>query len=291
MSPFPEGTQPNVRNGTDASKRRRIILLAGIAGLALVSLLVLLAGTGLVNPPNGEQEAEATDEEDLGNDDTAVEIVPVSDDINSEMEDTDNDDDNDDVIVPNNGNGFIGGYVSYPGEVKITRTTHGSDDLVEELENDDQGTGGGSGSGGGGDDDQNGGPGSGGTGVCDPLYWQNHPENWPEPLSPNTPFSSVIAFNITIPWMEDLTLMEALGLSEGPENQLLSEGTAGLLNALHEEIDYPKDEGMVIRNVVDGLDPQYLESELYGSDDDDLQKRIDLLQSANDLSCPLLLSQ
>jgi hypothetical protein len=286
MSPFPDGTQPNLRNGNDARTRRRIILLAGIAGVALVSLLVSLAGTGLMNSPIGEQEAEATDGEDLGRNDTAIEIVPVSDEVNSEMEETDNEE----VIEPNHGHRFIGGYVSYPGEVKVTRTSHGNNGLADELDNDEQETGGVPGSEGGDDDDQTGGPGSGGMGVCDPLYWQNHPENWPEPLSPNTLFSNVIAFNITIPWMEHLTLMQALGLSEGPENQLLSEGTAGLLNALHEEIDYPKSEAMVRRNVIDGLDPQYLESELYGLDDDDLQKRADLLQSANDRSCPLLLS-
>jgi hypothetical protein len=282
MSPFPDGTQPNLRNGNDARTRRRIILLAGIAGLTLVSLLVLLSGTGLMNPPNGEQEAEATDGAELVRIDTPVEIVPVTEHVNSEMEDTDNED----VIVPNNGHRFIGGYVSYPGEVKVTRTTHGNNGLVDELDNDEQGIGGGAED----DDDQTGGPGSGGTGVCDPRYLQNHPENWPEPLSPNTPFSNVIAFNFTIPGMEDLTLMEALGLSEGLENELLSEGTAGLLNAKHEEIDYPKSEATVRRNVIDGLDPQYLESELYGLDDDDLQKRVNLLQSANDLSCPLLLS-
>jgi hypothetical protein len=288
MSAFPEGTQPK---GNDASKiRRNILLLAGIAGVAFLSLLVLLASPGLPNPPNIEQEAEATDGEDLGSNDTIVEIVPVSDDINSEMEDTDNED----VIVPNNGHRFIGGYVSYPGEVKVIRTSHGNNGLVDEQDNDEQETGGGAddeqGTGGGADDDddQTGGPGSGGTGVCDPLYWQNHPENWPEPLSPNTPFSSV--FGITIPGMEDLTLMEALDLNEGPEKELLSEGAAGMLNAMHEEIDYPKSVETVIRNVIDGLDPQYLESELY-PDDDDLQKRIDLLRSANDLSCPLFLSQ
>ena len=286
MSAFPEGTQPSVGNGKDARKRRRIILLAGIAGLTVVSLLVLLAGTGLMNPPNSEQKAEATAEEDLGSNDTGVEIMPVSDDINSEMEDTDNDD----VIVPNNGNGFTGGYVSYPGEVKVTRNHHGNNGLVEEPNNDELVTVGGSGGGGADDDDQNGGTGSEGTGVCDQQYWQNHPENWPEPLSPNTQFSSVAAFNITIPWMEDLTLMEALGLNEGLENELLSEGAAGMLNAMHEEIDYPKSVALVIRNVVDGLDPQILESDSY-PDDDDLQKRIDLLQSANNLSCPLLLSQ
>lgn len=291
MSAFPEGTQPKRK---DASKKQRnILLLAGIAGVALLSLLVLLASPGLLNPPNVEQEAEATDG-DLGSNDTVVEILPVSDSTNSEMDDIDQDEA---PIMPNNDNGFTG-YVIYPGEVKDSGTggNNGSNAQVVVPDNDDQGTGrgggggGGSGGGGGGgdDDDQNGGPGSGETGVCDPQYWQNHPENWPEPLSPGTTFSSV--FGITIPGMEDLTLMEALGLSEGLENELLSEGAAGMLNAMHEEIDYPKSVEMVMRNVVDGLDPQILESESY-LDDDDLQKRIDLLQSANDLSCPLLPSE
>jgi len=288
MSPFPEGTQPTDNNSKDARNKRRNILLASLIGLALLSLLVLLATPGLLIPPSeatddGEQEAEATDGGDTGSNETAAEIVPPTNNTNSGLDESDQDEGQ---IVPT-GNGFTGGYVSYPGEVKETRRGGGSGgtEPVEEPD-DDQGTGGGSG---GDDDNGNGGPGSGGetggTEGCDPQYWQNHPENWPEPLTPTTLFSSV--FGVTIPGMEDLTLMEALGLGEGLAEELIREGAAGMLNAMYEEIDYPKSPPTVIRNVVDGLDPQIIQSEQYG-DDDDMQLRKDLLQAANDLVCPLL---
>ena len=288
MSPFPEGSSPNHNKSKD-EKRRRYILLASLIGLALLSLLVVLSSPGLLIPSSDatedvEQEMEATDAEDTGSPETPAETLPVSNNTNSGLENTDQEE----PIVPSNGNGFIGGYVSYPGEVKDTRGGggHGSNDPVV-VPDDDQGTGGG---GGGGDDDnENGGPGSGGqTGGaegCDPQYWQNHPENWPEPLTPTTSFSSV--FGLTIPGMEDLTLMEALGLGEGLADELIKEGAAGMLNAMYDEIDYPKSPPTVIRDVVDGLDPQIVESEQY-ADDNDMQIRKDLLEAANDLVCPLL---
>lgn len=278
MSPFPEGTQPN----PDNSKRRRNILLASLIVLALLSLLVLLANPGLLVPPSdatddGEQAAEATDGEDTSSTDTPVETIPVNNNTNSGSENTDQEEES---IGTSSGNGFIGGYVSYPGEVKDSRVGggHGSNDPVV-VPDDNQGTGGGG----------SGNPGSGGeaggTEGCDPQYWQNHPENWPEPLTPTTSFSSV--FGLTIPGMEDLTLMQALGLGEGLVDELVREGAAGILNAMYEEIDYPKSPPTVIRNVVDGLDPQIVESEQH-VDDNDMQARKDLLQAANDLVCPLL---
>jgi len=94
-------------------------------------------------------------------------------------------------------------------------------------------------------------------------------------------------FGITIPGMEDLTLMDALGLGDGLADELIREGAAGLLNSMYDEIDYPKSPPTVIRNVVDGLDPQVFQSEQF-VDDDDMQKRKDMLQAANDLVCPLL---
>lgn len=278
MSPFPEATKPN-HDSKDDGKRRKL-LLASIIGLALLSLLVLLSSPGLLIPPSdanedGEQEAEATDGEDTGRTGTPVGTLPVSNNTDSGLETPDQEE----PIVPSNGNSFTGGYVSYPGEVKdSTRSgSHGSGDPVV-VPDDNEGTGGG-GSSGGGD------PETGGNEGCDPQYWQNHPENWPEPLTPTTSFSSV--FGLTIPGMEDLTLMQALGLSEGLADELIREGAAGMLNAMYEEIDYPKSPPTVMRNVVDGLDPQIVESEQY-VDDNDMQVRKDLLQAANDLVCPLL---
>ena len=277
MSPFPEATKPNHDSKDDG--RRRKLLLASRIGLALLSLLVLLSSPGLLIPPSdandGEQEAEATDGEDTGRTDTPVGTLPVSNNTDSGLETPDQEE----PIVPGNGNGFTGGYVSYPGEVKDSTRSggHGSGDPVV-VPDDNEGTGGG-GSSGGGD------PETGGTEGCDPQYWQNHPENWPEPLTPTTSFSSV--FLLTIPGMEDLTLMQALGLSEGLADELIREGAAGMLNAIYEEIDYPKSPPTVMRNVVDGLDPQIVESGQY-VDDDDMQARKDLLQAANDLVCPLL---
>ena len=290
MSPFPEGTQPTDNNSKNAGNRRRNILLASMIGLALLSLLMLLATPGLLIPPSeatddGEQEAEATDGGDTGGNETAAEILPLTNNTNSGLDESDQDEGQ---TVQNTGNGFTGGYVSYPGEVQETRRGGGGSNNPVEEPDDDQGTGGG---GGGDDDNENGGPGSGGetggTEGCDPQYWQNHPENWPAPLTPTTLVSSPSVFNVTIPGMEDLTLMEALGLGEGLADELIREGAAGMLNAMYEEIDYPKSPPTVIRNVVDGLDPKIVQSELY-ADDDDMQKRKDLLQAANDLVCPLL---
>jgi hypothetical protein len=87
--------------------------------------------------------------------------------------------------------------------------------------------------------------------------------------------------------MEELTLMDALSLGGNLADDLIREGATALLNSMHEDIDYPKSPPTVIRNVLDGLDPQVVQTDTYG-DDNDMQLRKDKLQAANELVCPLV---
>jgi hypothetical protein len=287
MSPLTGGSQPDegTKENNDG-KRKRMILIAGLVGLALVSLLVLLGNPGLFIPEGDaiednmpEAEAADTDENNASEDVSENPVLVDTTDSNVESLAEDN-------SLSTYSNGFIGGYVSYPAEDdKPVRNGGSSQNIVEDpsdqgpIDDNDGVVGGGSGGNGGDDDD---GSGEG----CDVQYWQNHPENWPEPLTPATLFSDSNALGISMPGMEDLTLMDALALSKNLADELIREGTAGLLNSLHEEIDYPKSPPTVRSSVVDGLDPQIIQSE--ESDDNDMQPRKDKLQAANELVCPLL---
>jgi hypothetical protein len=81
-------------------------------------------------------------------------------------------------------------------------------------------------------------------------------------------------------------MLQALTLKGGGPNALLRQGTAGILNALSTEVDYNMSAETAIRNILDGLDPLYIDHPLYGPDDD-LELRKNFLEAANEQVCPL----
>lgn len=135
--------------------------------------------------------------------------------------------------------------------------------------------------------------GPGGDEGCTPGYWKQdqHFDSWPVDTTyiaggvhPDTPLADVIGFEV--PGFEGITMLEALKLNGGGANALLRHGAAGILNALSTEVDYNMSVETAIRNIEDGLDPLVYQSSTYG-DDDDLEKRKNFLEAANEQGCPL----
>jgi hypothetical protein len=89
-------------------------------------------------------------------------------------------------------------------------------------------------------------------------------------------------------------VIQALELKGGGANQLIRQGTAGLLNVASEEVDYAMSLNTVKRQFLDGLDP-ILSPTLFDAlnpddnNDDDLELRKNFLDAANNAvgGCPL----
>jgi hypothetical protein len=322
MSSLPSRNQaPNSNNNSsdDNGDRQRSIVFAWIISVGLVLLIVLFVSPGWLvphieatedntTPPQVEEIDDDTaqvEEIDGGieeTDDFPVDVQPLSNETMSVNDNTDAGTNEPVVIVP---------------VTQIDTTPNNVNDEVISTTNDENKTTttGGGGSGGGNshsshgasgdgdaddnaipvDDEENAGEeDNGGQNEsesdegCTVQYWQNHPESWPEPLIPTTSFSSV--FGITIPGMEELTLMDALGLEGDLVNELLSEGSAGILNAAHHDIHYFKSQETVINNMVDGLDPQVVQSGQY-TDDNDIEERLSKFVTENYRGCPLLVNE
>jgi hypothetical protein len=123
---------------------------------------------------------------------------------------------------------------------------------------------------------------------CTVIFWRNHIELWPEPITPTTQFDEVFGFEI--PGKPELTMMGALKLKGfGELNRMVKQGTAAYLNAafLDDDLAFPHSKSTVIRNVEDGLDPKYIQSATYG-DDNDLKERFKSLLEANNQICPFI---
>jgi hypothetical protein len=323
MSSLPSGSQaPNGNNSSDDNgDRQRSIVFAWVIALGLVLLIVLFLSPGWlvphieatqdnttpqveeINVPAQVEEIDAGAEEetedipdevqplsnetisvnDITDDGTSepvanvpvIQIDTTPDTVNEEVTSTNDEE----KITTTTGGGGWGG-----GGGNSHRSHGGSGDGAaagddENPVDDDENTGG---------EDNGGQNGSESDEGCTVQYWQDHPESWPEPLSPTTSFSSV--FGITIPGMDDLTLMDALGLEGDLVNELLSEGSAGFLNAAHHDIHYYKSQETVTSNVVDGLDPQVVQSEEH-ADDNDIENRISRLVTENYRACPLLVNE
>jgi len=82
---------------------------------------------------------------------------------------------------------------------------------------------------------------------CTPGFWKNHTEVWgPTGLSPSQTLESVFDIPDSL-GLDDVTLLEALGLNGGGVNALLRHAVAGLLSALHPDIvDYPAQPQFII---------------------------------------------
>jgi len=123
---------------------------------------------------------------------------------------------------------------------------------------------------------------------CTVIFWRKNVNLWPEPYTPTTQFDTVFGFEI--PGKPNLTLMEALKLKGfGNLNKMVKQGTAAYLNAafLDDDLAFPHSKTTVIRNLEDGLDPQYIQSANYG-DDNDFRERFKALKEANKQICPLI---
>jgi hypothetical protein len=123
---------------------------------------------------------------------------------------------------------------------------------------------------------------------CTVKFWKKNTDLWPAPLTPNTQFDQVFGFEV--PGKADLTLIQALKLKGGGQMvKMVKQGTGASLNAafVDDDLNYPYSKSTTIRNVVDGLDPQFIQSDLYG-DDDDLKERLQYLKKANKQICPFI---
>ncbi len=98
---------------------------------------------------------------------------------------------------------------------------------------------------------------------CTPGYWKNHLLDWVV-YAPDDDFDTVFGVNYFTP---DITLEEALNLGGGGVYRLARHGTAALLNAANNDVNYPLTEAQVIAAVQAGDS--------------------DLLAEYNELGCPL----
>jgi Prealbumin-like fold domain len=72
---------------------------------------------------------------------------------------------------------------------------------------------------------------------CTPGYWKNHPDMWPAPWTPDTPFSDAFGMDPCISGGAGMTLMEALNLQGGGKKALTRHAAAAFLNAATPEVD------------------------------------------------------
>jgi hypothetical protein len=116
---------------------------------------------------------------------------------------------------------------------------------------------------------------------CTPGYWKNHPESWVG-FSPDDLFDDVFDRVIIIGaggqnTITDPTLMEALNATGGGVSALARHAVAGILNASHPDIHYPRTVDTIIYYVTfGGLD--------WGEPWITLRK--DRLDEWNNLGCP-----
>ncbi len=120
---------------------------------------------------------------------------------------------------------------------------------------------------------------------CTPGYWKNHPEcwdKWPTQLFPDQRVNSIF-MGVPLYGLGTMTLEQALeggggsGL-EGAAQILLRAAVAALLNAAHEDVDYPRTFASIIADVKAALVSGDRQTML------DLAKALD---EDNNLGCPI----
>jgi len=96
---------------------------------------------------------------------------------------------------------------------------------------------------------------SGGDEGCTPGYWKNHTDSWPPTgYSPSTQVASVFSQASGYPSLGPATLLQALSFQGGPTiddaaANLLRAAVAGLLDASHPGVDYPRSAASLIADV------------------------------------------
>jgi len=174
-----------------------------------------------------------------------------------------------------------------PGEAMSCTSKHGVAQLGQ-YENTATVTGSGEGSGKSvSDDDPShyfGNPTDGGSEGCTPGYWKNHPDSWPPTgYATGQSVQSVFASAAAYPAIGSASLIEALDFNggsgvEGAARNLLRAGVAGLLDASHSGVDYPRNPADVIADV---------DAALASGDRNTMLTLASAIDSDNNLGCPL----
>jgi hypothetical protein len=116
---------------------------------------------------------------------------------------------------------------------------------------------------------------------CSHGHWKNHVDSWPEGRNPGDPIGTVF----TVPGaLSGLTLLSAMQF-KGPGDTLddakrilLQQAVASLLNAEHDDINFPMDSASLVAAV---------NAALASSDRDAILALKDELDTKNNLGCPL----
>ncbi len=119
---------------------------------------------------------------------------------------------------------------------------------------------------------------------CTPGYWKNHADSWPATgHSTAASVQSVFASAAAYPAIGGASLIEALGFKggsgvEGGARNLLRAAVAGLLDASHPGVDYPRAPAALIADV---------DAALAGGDRDTMLALASAIDRDNNLGCPL----
>ncbi len=119
---------------------------------------------------------------------------------------------------------------------------------------------------------------------CTPGYWKNHTDSWrPTNYSPGQLVQSVFSQAAAYPPLGSATFLQALDFGGGPGVEgaarlLLRAAVAGLLNAAHPDISYPRSEGALIEDV---------NAALASGDEDTILALAASTSEDNNAGCPL----
>ncbi|WP_165930064.1 T9SS type A sorting domain-containing protein [Flavobacterium caseinilyticum] len=114
---------------------------------------------------------------------------------------------------------------------------------------------------------------------CTLGYWKNHTDRWCSEYSTSMLFGTVF---VNAPSnLANLTLLQALNLGGGGINNLARQGVAALLNACHDDVDYPAPYLNNPQSVIDAVNAAYLAG---GDAPGKLATKLDTL---NNSGCPL----
>ena len=123
-----------------------------------------------------------------------------------------------------------------------------------------------------------------GTEGCTPGYWKNHTDSWPATgYSPSQTVKSVFSQASIYPSLGSDSLLGALSFQggttlEGAAGNLLRAGVAGLLDAAHPNVNYPRMPASVISSV---------NSALASGNRDTMLSLASAIDADNNLGCPL----
>ena len=119
---------------------------------------------------------------------------------------------------------------------------------------------------------------------CTPGYWKNHTDSWPPTgYSPSQKVQSVFQRAAGYPALGGSALLQALSFQggstlDGAAGNLLRAAVAGLLDAAHPNVSYPRDPAQLIQDV---------DAALASNDRDTMLTLASAIDHDNNLGCPL----